>query len=322
MRARASILVPSFSGGSSLQRLLNSLDGRSGKVEVIIVDNGSANGEITSLANEFGRVRSITLSENVGFGRAVNIAAQQAHGDALILINDDCAAEPGFIDAILRPLDPAAGITMVSGVLREAGHPDIIDLAGVACGGSLVGFPYLSGEPLSAAATAAPPLGPAGAAAAFDREAFLSVGGFDEGMFAYGEDLDLALRMRQAGGRCALAPDALGTHAHSSTLGTGSRRKNYLAGFARGYTMRKWSVLHSPSRLLRALIADGAVCAGQLVADRNLEGISGRIVGYRASRLRRPYPARVLRDTPAGDGPVRMITRRIARRRRLMRPSP
>jgi len=317
----ASIVVPSSSGGAPLERLLGSLESRSASVEVIVVDNGSANGDIAKLAADFGGVGSIALRDNAGFGRAVNLAAREASGPALILLNDDCVVEAGFIEAILRPLDPAAGITMVSGVLREAAHPATIDLAGIACSRSLLAFPYLSGEPLSAIDNAPPPLGPAGAAAAFDREAFLAVGGFDEAMFAYGEDLDLALRMRQEGGGCALARDALGTHAHSSTLGTGSTQKNYLAGFARGYVARKWSVLRSPVRLPRALIADLAICAGQAIADRNLAGISGRIAGFRAAPERRPYPARILGDAPSGDGPIRMVTRRVSRRRRLRRPA-
>ena len=45
----------------------------------------------------------------------------------------------------------------------------------------------------------ADPIGPSAAAAAFDRAAFLAVGGFDERLFAYWEDVDLVLRLRAAG---------------------------------------------------------------------------------------------------------------------------
>src|SRR3954467_6616541 len=316
---QASVLIPSSSGGAPLERLLGSLAGQSRGIEVIVVDNGSTNGDIATLARDFVGVSSIALPDNAGFGRAVNLAAREATGQALILLNDDCMADPGFIEAILAPLDPTAGVTMVSGVLREAGRPDIIDLAGIACGASLLAFPYLSGEPLAAAASAPPPVGPAGAAAAFSRDAFLRVGGFDEAMFAYGEDLDLALRMREDGGTCALATGALGTHAHSSTLGTGTHPKNYLAGFARGYLGRKWSVYSGPARLPSALLADVAICLGQAIVDRNLAGISGRVAGFRAAAERRPYPRAALREGPPADGPIRLITRRVARRRRLRR---
>ena len=69
------------------------------------------------------------------------------------------------------------------------------------------------------------PIGPSAAAAAFDRQAFLDAGGFDEALFAYWEDVDLVLRLRLAGGRCVLAARGLGTHVHSATLGSGSRRQ-------------------------------------------------------------------------------------------------
>ena len=94
----------------------------------------------------------------------------------------------------------------------------------------------------------ADPLGPSGAAAAFDRAAFLECGGFDERLFAYWEDVDLVLRLRLAGARCVLVPDARAVHSHSATLGSGSARKNYLTGFGRGYVLRKWGVLSGQAR--------------------------------------------------------------------------
>ena len=106
------------------------------------------------------------------------------------------------------------------------------------------------------------PVGPSGAAAAFDRDAFLAVGGFDENLFAYLEDVDLVLRMRLDGGRCRLAPDARGVHEHSGTLQSGSARKDYLMGFGRGYMLRKWGVL-TARRLPPVLIRELVICAGQ-----------------------------------------------------------
>ena len=74
---------------------------------------------------------------------------------------------------------------------------------------TLLVFDYLNGEPVACLDDGVPdPIGPSGAAAAFDRTAFLSAGGFDENLFAYWEDVDLVLRMRLEGARCALARDA------------------------------------------------------------------------------------------------------------------
>ena len=133
---------------------------------------------------------------------------------------------------------------MAAGVMRDWRDRSLIDSAGMELDQTLLVFDYLNGEPVSRlGGGVADPIGPSGAAAAFDRASFRSVGGFDEGLFAYWEDVDLVLRLRRLGLRCALAPDALGDHEHSATLGSGSKRKNYLMGYGRGYVLRKWGVL-------------------------------------------------------------------------------
>ena len=132
-----------------------------------------------------------------------------------------------------------------------------------------------------------------GAAAAFDREAFLAAGGFDENLFAYWEDVDLVLRMRAWRG--ALRARRRRASASTTTRprsGRARRRKNYLTGFGRGYVLRKWGVLRSPARAAQVLVTDGAVCAGQMVVDRSLAGVRGRVRGYRAATPGAPFPER------------------------------
>ena len=77
--------------------------------------------------------------------------------------------------------------------------PSRIDSAGVVADTTLMGFDHLHGEPVASAASAPDPLGPTGGAALYSKAAFDAVGGFDERIFLYYEDLDLALRMAAAG---------------------------------------------------------------------------------------------------------------------------
>ncbi|MGH2963132.1 MAG: glycosyltransferase family 2 protein, partial [Solirubrobacterales bacterium] len=287
----ASVIVPSVAGGERLARLLDSLAGQTADQEVIVVDNASPGGAVEHACDGRAGVEVIAMERNAGFSRAVNVAAERAGGDALVLVNDDCVCDPGFVGAIAAALDPAGGVAMAAGVMRDGRDRSLIDSAGMELDRTLLVFDYLNGEPVSRLDRTVPdPVGPSGAAAAFDRAAFIESGGFDERLFAYWEDVDLVLRLRREGARCALAPEALGTHEHSATLGSGSARKNYLMGFGRGYVMRKWSVLRSPSRAARALATDAVVCAGQAVVDRNLGGVRGRIRGYRAARPSEPFP--------------------------------
>ena len=66
----------------------------------------------------------LRLDENLGYGRAVNLAARHAHGDVLVLLNDDSVVEPGYVEAIAGALDPSAGVVMAAGVMRDARRPD------------------------------------------------------------------------------------------------------------------------------------------------------------------------------------------------------
>jgi GT2 family glycosyltransferase len=260
----------------------------------------------------------IRLDRNAGYSRAVNLAAREATGEAIVLLNDDSVCDPGYVESIVARLDPAAGVTMAAGVMREARDASRIDTAGMQLDRTLLVFDYLNGEPLRRLDDGvADPIGPSGAAAAFDRDAFLAVGGFDETLFAYWEDVDLVLRMRLAGQRCVLAPEARGTHAHSATLGSGSARKNYLMGFGRGYVLRKWGVLRSPRRLAHVLAVDGAVCLGQVVVDRSVTGIGARVRGFRTARSHESFPAAALVGQVEPDGAVRTLRRRARRRARL-----
>ncbi len=314
----ATVIVPTLAGGPRLTRLLSSLEDRPSGVEILVVDNASADPGVGRLGSRFEGVEVIRLERNAGYSAAVNLAARRATGGALVLLNDDSVCDPGYVEAIMAPLDRSAGVTMAAGVMLEARQPSRIDTAGMQLDRTLLVFDYLNGEPVACLGQGVPdPIGPSGAAAAFDREAFLAAGGFDESLFAYWEDVDLVLRMRARGERCALAAGARGIHEHSATLGSGSSRKNYLTGFGRGYVVRKWGVLRSPARAAQVLATDGAVCVGQLVVDRSLAGVRGRVRGYRAARPGAPFPSEALAEGGAGDGMLRTLRRRASRRARL-----
>jgi GT2 family glycosyltransferase len=168
----------------------------------------------------------------------------------------------------------------VAGLLLQERAPGLIDSAGVVADRTLMGFDYLQGEPREAAAGAADPLGPTGGAALYDRRAFEVVGGFDERIFLYYEDLDLALRMAAAGARCRLAPEAAALHAYSAGLGAGSAAKYERTGWSRGYMLRRYGVMSRPRDAARVLATEGAICAGQLLRDRTAAGLRGRVRGW------------------------------------------
>jgi N-acetylglucosaminyl-diphospho-decaprenol L-rhamnosyltransferase len=283
---RPAVYIPNFNGARRLPRALQSLREQTRPVDVVVVDNGSGDASATLVREEFPEVALLELGQNLGFGRAINRAVRERPADPLILLNNDVECEPRFVEAMLDALDE--GIQMVAGVLVQEAAPDRIDSAGVVADRTLMGFDYLHGEPLEAAREAPPPFGPTGGAALYRKAPFDAAGGFDERIFLYYEDLDLALRMSGAGARCRLAPEARALHAYSASLGANSGEKFAYTGWSRGYMLRRYGVMTRPRDAMRVLAAEGAICAGQLLMDRTTRGIGGRLRGWRAGAGREP----------------------------------
>ncbi len=313
MSVAATVIVPTL-GGERLARMLGSLAAQTVEHQTIVVDNSGGADGVAAAAARLERADVLSMEGNAGYTRAINAGVERADGDVVVLLNDDCVVEPEFVERICAPIDAAAGTVMAAGVMRDWRDRSLIDSAGMELDATLLVFDYLNGEPVSRLeGEVADPIGPSGAAAAFDRTTFRSVGGFDERLFAYWEDVDLVLRLRRLGLRCALAPGALGDHEHSATLGSGSSRKNYLMGFGRGYVLRKWQVV-SARRLGPVLVREAVLCAGQALLDRNVAGLRGRLAGYRAPRELERYPTTLdLGRERAGSN----LRRRALRRARL-----
>jgi GT2 family glycosyltransferase len=276
---QAAIYIPNYDGARQLGRTLRSLREQTRPLDVVVVDNGSGDDSAALVREEFPEVELLELGRNIGFGPALNRAVAERPAEALILLNNDVECEPRFVEALLDGL--GEGVDSVAGVLVQERDPGLIDSAGVVADTTLMGFDYLHGEPLRAALSAPDPLGPTGGAALLRRSAFEAVGGFDERIFLYYEDLDLALRMAGAGARCRLAGEARALHAYSASLGAGSGRKFAHTGWSRGYMLRRYGVMSSPRLALRALACEGAICGGQLLIDRTAKGLGGRLRGWR-----------------------------------------
>lgn len=306
---RPAIYIPNFNGAARLGPVLRGLGEQTRPADVVLVDNGSNDDSVELARRELPEVKVAEFGENLGFGPAINRAVAEQPGDPVILLNNDAEPEPRFVEALLDGLGP--GVDSVAGVLVQERAPELIDSAGVVADATLMGFDYLHGEPVSAAETAAAPLGPTGGAALYRLEAFERVGGFDERIFLYYEDLDLALRLAAAGGRCRLAPDARAVHAYSASLGAASAAKYARTGWSRGYMLRRYGVMRNPRLALRALACEAALCTGQILRDRTAAGLKGRLRGW--------HDAAGLASRKAAGAPLLEISAREAlalRRRR------
>jgi N-acetylglucosaminyl-diphospho-decaprenol L-rhamnosyltransferase len=280
MELSIDIIIPVHGGWPLTQRCLEHLGRQTVPHRVFVVDNASPDGSGELVAAGFPEVTTIPMGTNLGFGAAVNAGIANGDGTVVVVLNNDVDCDPSFLEMAIEPLaDPSVG--MVAPMLLRPGRTTI-DNAGLAADATLAAFPRLQGRPAAEAAMPGPELlGPAGAAGVYRRNALRDAGGFDERIFVYQEDLDLALRVRAAGWRAASAPAAIGVHAGSATAGRRSAWQREQAGFARGYLLRRYRILRSAPA--RALATELAVVAGDLAISRDLAAARGRWRGWRAA---------------------------------------
>ena len=281
--ATPTVYIPTLEGGERLAACLTALESQSADCRVVVADNGPGTGCAELLSTRFPEVARIGFDgRNLGFGTALNRAVGAGGEGPLIFLNDDAVPGPEFVEHLVAA-HRADGTAMVAGVLLRATDPGRIDSAGIVCDRTLTAWDYLTGEPVESLEVAADPLGPTGGAALFDRSAFEEVGGFDERIFLYYEDLDLALRMRLAGHNCRLAPNAQALHESSATLGRQSAAKYRQTGFSRGYLLRKYGIMSHPGLAFKVAFSDTTAGLAQLAVDRTPAGLKGRIDGWRSA---------------------------------------
>jgi N-acetylglucosaminyl-diphospho-decaprenol L-rhamnosyltransferase len=282
------VVIPTWRGRDLLRRCLAALRADASPKRVIVVDNASADGTAALVGGEFPDVTLVELADNVGFGRAVNAGVRIGEAEAIVLINNDVVVAPGFVDAIVAPL-AAPHVGMVAG-LTTIPDTDLVDAFGIELDRALLSYNRARNAPVG---TPAGRLAmPSGGAAAYRRVAWEAAGGFDEAFFAYGEDVDLGLRLRALGWEAAEAPDARGVHLGGTTVGVDSPFQRQLAGFARGFMLRRYGILRS-SAAPRSLLLDALVIGWGLVRHRTLVPLRARVRGWHAAARggRRALPA-------------------------------
>jgi N-acetylglucosaminyl-diphospho-decaprenol L-rhamnosyltransferase len=316
-----SVVVPTYQGRNHLEELLPSLLQQTLPHEVIVVDNASTDGTREFVAEQWPDVHVISLPENRGFGKAANAGVSASNASTVVLLNNDIVCTPNFLARLVAALDPERGVVMAAPILVRRNNERRIDTAGIVVDRTLHGFNHLYGEPIDVLADDLfDPLAPCGGAAAFDRAAFLEVGGFDPAFFAYLEDVDLAIRCSARGWRCRLAPTAVAIHAHSGTLGEGSAAKNRLTAWGRGYIVGKYRLHTRPHLFLWATAGELVMAAGKAAVDRDLSSTKAFLSGLRTGLGARPEPFPHLPAGPATLSPFSGFRRRLTRRFKLTAP--
>ena len=284
------VVVPVHGKWELTEKCLRSLSAQTAEHRVIVVDDASPDDTQLHLRQDWPGVHVISSSTNVGFAAACNLGIRAGSGDIVVLVNNDVVAAPDMLAEIVAPFQRAEVGTSTPLLLAPDGT---VDAFGICVDPTLAGYVRLHGAANDRDPRPAYRLvGPYGAVAAYRRVALDQVGLLDEGIFMYGEELDLALRLSAAGWTPAEAPGARGVHLGGGTSGRGSRTQRERSAFGRGYLLRAWGVLRG-RQAVRTLAIEAMVCLADLVLSRDLASTRGRFAGYRAGRAAAPRPHHV-----------------------------
>ena len=276
-------IVPVYGGWEHVEECLAALTRQTHPVNVIVVDDCGPDDTADRVAATFPELTLLRNETNRGFAATCNRGIRHGSADVVVLVNSDVIAEPTLMADIAAAFEQAADD--VASVCPLLTRPDgLVDSQGITADPTCAGFVRFHGAPLARQNPTDPlVLGPYGAVAAYRRRALDEVGLLDEGIFMYGEELDLALRLR-AGGYDAIALDRPGgVHIGGASAGEGTPRQIRLAGFGRGYLLRAWGVLGTRHAAM-ALVIEALVCVRRLVLQRDPSALVGRIQGWRAAK--------------------------------------
>ena len=226
---QVSIIIPNWNGLEVLPRCLEAVFTQTFRdFEVILVDNASTDGSVAFVHENFPAVKVIVLDENHGFAGANNIGAREAKGKWLALLNNDAFPEPDWLTALYAATQEYPHYALFASRLIQAENPDLLDGSGDVYHISGLAWRRHYNFPVEGVENRVEEVfSPCAAAALYDREAFLEVGGFDEDYRFYHEDVDLGFRLRLHGHRCMYIPGAVVNHLGSASFGKQSAAQVY-----------------------------------------------------------------------------------------------
>jgi len=223
----ASIIIISFNTKVILKECLESVIRESVnlRVEIFVVDNHSADGSAEMVEQEFPDVRLIRSDVNLGFGAANNVALEQARGRYFVLLNSDAFFQPSALELAIQHMDATVDCGLGGGLLvgrdgswqpsARSFHSllgDFLVLTGLAAkfpkSKFFGGFDRTWADVKEPASVDWVP----GAFSIIRPRALVKSGIFDPAFFLYYEEVDLCVRIKQAGYSIWYWPDIVVVH--------------------------------------------------------------------------------------------------------------
>jgi len=218
-----SVIIVNYNGLRFLNNCLASLRKQnypSSRYEVILVDNGSKDDSISFVRNNWKEVRIIEARKNLGFAAGNNLGFENAKGDFFALLNNDTEVPENWLTALVGSALESKSIGMVTCKILFHADRQTINSTGLQLlndgRGSDRGFREKDSGQYDKKEDV---FGACGASMLLRKEMLIDIGNFDERLFMYYEDLDLAWRAKLKNWRCVYTPETVVYHIHCGSSG-------------------------------------------------------------------------------------------------------
>lgn len=220
------VVIVAYNSAQDLDACLDGVAASGDAVgRVVVVDNASPDDSAAVAEAHPSRPTVVRSATNRGFGAGCNLGFAETNAPFVLFLNPDAVPEPGAVDTLAATIAAAPRIGAVGARLVDPRDETRAAAAGAEPGLRSVAGHFLLVSRLPMAGRLFRPLQlsdasrsarvdwVSGGAMLVRREAFDAVGGFDERLFLYMEDVDLCRRLREAGWSVGYEPRAIVGHA-------------------------------------------------------------------------------------------------------------
>lgn len=224
-----SVVVLNWNGREVVERCLQSLQGQTYQpLEIIVVDNASADDSADLVRERFSNVKMIVNERNLGFGGGNNVGIRASQGRYIMMLNNDTRLDPACIEELKRSLEKDQRYGACASKILLEYEDNLIDAAGIVIcpDGLSIGRGRLEkGDQYDEETDV---FFASDCACLYRREMLEDIGLYDEDFFAYADETDMGWRAQLAGWKCIYNPKAVVYHFHSASSGAYSPFKAFL----------------------------------------------------------------------------------------------
>lgn len=230
--------------------------------DIVVIDNGSTDNSVQYIEKNFPNIKMVKSDTNLGFGRGNNLGVEKYPDfDAYVFLNNDISVEKNWLNELVKVAQSDKSIGAVGPKIlysEKKGEEYTINSAGMIITKHHLAYDRYEGSKDSSKYNVIEQVDVlTGGALLVKREVFEKIKGFNSKMFLYYEDVDLCLRIKDAGYKLYYCGSSVVYHDHmASTSVLGSSKRNLLSmknryisivsrmGFLIGLTETLWYIFN------------------------------------------------------------------------------